>query len=231
MTLQVRRPALALSDDVPRHWFGGDAFATHYMDALSSVFPDGEAFFVRSVLRFRDRIDDPVLQRAVAGFAGQEAQHSREHERHLALLAAHGYTGLARANRAMDRAMWLQNRLLPRFSLAGTAASEHLTALLARRILERDAAFTRAMGPRMAELWRWHALEEAEHKSVAFDVLARAATWRSGWRFLFARGGLLRGHARDYLAWLRRDFHPDEIDDHPLILAGRERLALPPAGV
>jgi len=266
VTLQVRRPALALSDEVPRHWFGGDAFATHYMDALSSVFPDGEAFFVRSVLRFRERIDDPALQRAVAGFAGQEAQHSREHERHLALLAAHGYGALARVNRAMDRAMRLQNRLLPRFSLAGTAASEHLTALLARRILEHDAAFTRAMDPRMAELWRWHALEEAEHKSVAFDVLARVApsyalrvltlllttaglfveilgrtaymlwrdgelargaTWRSGWRFLFARGGLLRGHGRAWRAWFRRDFHPDEIDDAPLIAAWRERYALP----
>jgi predicted metal-dependent hydrolase len=173
--LQVRKPALDLSADVPRYWNGGDAFATHYLNALSSVFPDGEAFFVRSVLRYRERIDDPALLRAVQGFAGQEAQHSHHHDRHLALLDAQGYTALGRVNRLMDRAMRLQNRLLPKFSLAGTAASEHLTALLARRILEDSSAFTRAMDPRMAELWRWHALEEAEHKAVAYDVLQRVA--------------------------------------------------------
>jgi hypothetical protein len=264
--LEIRKPSLDLSADLPRYWYGGDAFATHYMNALSSVFPDGEAFFVRSVLRYRDRIDDPALARAVQSFAGQEAQHSHHHDRHLELLGAQGYTALGRMNRLLDRVMRWQNKVMPRVSLAGTAAAEHLTALLARRILENGAEFTRPMDPRMAALWRWHALEEAEHKTVAYDVLRRAApsfalrvlmlvattlglfvemlvrtgymlwrdgallradTWRSGWRFLFARGGLLRGHGRDYFAWYRRDFHPAQIDDAPLIETWRERYALP----
>jgi uncharacterized protein len=173
--LQVRRPALDIGADVPRYWYGGDPFATHYLDALSSVFPDGEAFFVRSVQRFRDRVDDPDLRRAIQGFAGQEGQHSHQHDRHLELLAAHGYGALARMNRAGDTVMRLLNRHLPRFSLAATAALEHLTALLARRILENESRFTAPMDPRMGALWRWHALEEAEHKTVAFDVLRRVA--------------------------------------------------------
>jgi uncharacterized protein len=264
--LQVRRPDLDLSTDVPRHWYGGDAFATHFLDALSSVFPAGEAFFVRSVLHYRDRIEDPALRRAVQGFAGQEAQHSRHHDRHMDLLAAHGYTALLKLHRIVDRAMRWQNRTMPHISLATTTAAEHLTALLARRILEDDARFTRAMDPRMAALWRWHALEEAEHKAVAFDVLAHTApsyvlrvlllvvttlglfvetllraaymlwkdgalfrldTVRSAWHFLFARGGLVRGHAREYFAWFRRDFHPAQIDDAALIEAWRERIAAP----
>lgn len=173
--LQVRRPALEIGPDVPRYWYGGDAFATHYLDALSSVFPDGEAFFVRSVQRFRDRVDDPELRRAIQGFAGQEGQHSHQHDRHLQLLDAHGYRALARMNRAGDTIMRLLNRRLPRFSLASTAALEHLTALLARRILEDESRFTAPMDARMGALWRWHALEEAEHKTVAFDVLRRVA--------------------------------------------------------
>jgi hypothetical protein len=173
--LQVRRPALELGPDLPRHWYGGDPFATHYLDSLSSVFPDGEAFFVRSVLRFRDRVEDPELRRAIHGFAGQEGQHSHQHDRHLALLAAQGYGALARMNRAGDTVMRLMNQRVPRFALAATAALEHLTALLARRILEHDARFTAPMDARMGALWRWHALEEAEHKTVAFDVLQRAA--------------------------------------------------------
>jgi uncharacterized protein len=173
--LQVRRPSLEIGPDVPRHWYAGDPFATHYLDALSSVFPDGEAFFVRSVLRYRDRIEEPELQQAIRGFAGQEGQHSHQHDLHLALLDAHGYGALGRMNRAGDTIMRLTNRHLPRFSLASTAALEHLTALLARRILERDSEFTKPMDPRMGPLWRWHALEEAEHKTVAFDVLQRVA--------------------------------------------------------
>ncbi len=255
--ISVRRPAVFVRAGVPRYWNGGEAFPTHYLNALSSVFPDGEAFFVRSVQRYRDQIDDPTLLRAIQGFAGQEAQHSHQHDFHLELLASQGYTALVRLNRAADAGMCFGNKHWPRFSLASTAAVEHLTALLARRILS-DASLTARMDPRMAELWKWHAVEEAEHKAVAYDVLERVApgralrgfalalnslgvfvvvlvrtlymlavdgellrrgTFASGWRFLFARGGLLRGHARDYCAWYRRGFHPNQIDDTPLIEA------------
>ena len=261
--LIVRRPRLELSPDVPRYWNGGDACATHYLNALSSVFPDGEAFFVRSVLRFRDSIDEPVLVREIQGFAGQEAQHSQQHDRHLELLDRQGYTALVRLNRMADVGMRFGNRHWPRFSLASTAGLEHLTALLARRILAEGSDFTAAMDPRMAALWRWHAAEEAEHKSVAFDVLQRIApsrplrsvallvntaglfveilvrtlymlgvdgvlfrraTLASGARFLFGRNGLLRGQGRDYLAWFRRDFHPSQIDDRPLIEAWQQQV-------
>lgn len=174
-SLEVRRPAFELGPDLPRYWYGGNAFASHYLDSLSSVFPDGEAFFVRSVQRYRDRIDDPALRLAIQGFAAQEGQHSRQHHRHLELLDARGYRALGRLNRAADRVMRFTNRRLPRFALANTAALEHLTAILARRLLADEARFTTPMNPRMASLWRWHALEEAEHKSVAFDVLQRIA--------------------------------------------------------
>ena len=257
-------PALELSADLPRYWYGGEPFATHYLDALSSVFPDGEAFFVRSVLRYRDRIDDPELRRAIQGFAGQEGQHSHQHDRHLELLSAHGYGGARADQPRRGPGDALRNRRLPRFSLASTAALEHLTALLARRILADGARFTAPMDPRMEALWRWHALEEAEHKAVAFDVLQqvapsyplrafalvlntlslfveilvahrymfwmdgrwRARDWSDGRRFLFGRGGLLRGLGREYRAWFRRDFHPSQIDDTPLIAEWRERVAI-----
>jgi predicted metal-dependent hydrolase len=262
--LEVRRPVFDLGPDLPRYWYGGNAFSSHYLDSLSSVFPDGEAFFVRSVLRYRERIDDPALRLAIQGFAGQEGQHSRQHDRHLELLDERGYRALGRLNRAADRVMRFTNRWFPRFSLANTAALEHLTAILARRILADEARFTTPMNHRMGALWRWHALEEAEHKSVAFDVLQRVApsyslralalvlataglfvemllrtaymlwkdgeltrreSWTDGWKFLFGREGLLTRVGPDYRAWYRRDFHPNEIDDGPLIAKWRARIA------
>jgi hypothetical protein len=169
--IEVRRPALDLDAAIPRHWYGGQPFATHFLDALSSVFPDGEAFFVRSVLHYRDRVGDPALRAAIAAFAGQEGQHSHQHARHLGLLAAHGYAAIALRNRVMRAMLRFFNRRLPQASLVGTAALEHLTAILARRLLAEPEKWTSPMDPRMAPLWEWHALEEAEHKAVAFDVM------------------------------------------------------------
>ena len=265
--IEVRRPAIELDDatpEIPRHWYGGEPFATHFLDALSSVFPDGEAFFVRAVMHHRDRVDDPALARAVQAFAGQEAQHSHQHGRHLALLAGHGYKAIATRNRVMRAVLRLCNRKIPHASLVATAALEHLTALLARRLLSEPERWTGPMDPRMAALWQWHALEEAEHKAVAFEVmqtvgasrfhrawamgtntvgllvetldrtaymlwkdglLFRRRVWSEGLRWLFGRGGFLRGMGRDYARWYRRDFHPDEVDDSALVAAWRERLA------
>jgi predicted metal-dependent hydrolase len=171
----VRRPSLAIDAEIPRYWNGGDPFATHFMNALSSVFPDGEAFFVLAVLRYRDRIDDPALERAIRAFAAQEGQHSGQHDRHVALLLEQGYSALAWRNRMVRRVTRWSVRRTPRLALAGTAALEHLTALLARKLLSSPERWTGGMDPRIAPLWQWHALEEAEHKAVAFDVLARVA--------------------------------------------------------
>jgi len=173
--IRVRRPSLELTEAIPHYWNGGDPFATHFLNALSSVFPDGEAFFVRSVQRFRDRIDDPELRTAIRAFAAQEGQHSAQHDRHVQMLVAQGYPGIGRRNAVIRRLMRWSVAHMPRHSLAGTAALEHLTALLARKLLRSPERWTGPMDPRMAPLWQWHALEEAEHKAVAFDVLARVA--------------------------------------------------------
>jgi predicted metal-dependent hydrolase len=262
--IPIRRPALDLSEAIPRHWLGGNAFASHFFDALSSTFPDGEAFFVRSVQHYRASIDDPELLRAISGFAGQEAQHRQQHDRHLALLVA-SYPALARRNRIMVRVLHRLNRHLPRNSLVATAGLEHLTAIMARRLLGAGRHWCAEMDPRMARLWQWHAVEEAEHKSVAFEVMRRVApshrqrvavqiidtfwlalevldrtlymlwkdgllfrraTWREGWAFLFGRDGFLRGLGADYRRWYARDFHPDEVDDAPLVARWRDELAI-----
>ncbi len=263
----VRHPRIDLgnraSSEAPpiaHDWWGGEPFQTHFLNALSSTFPFGEAFFVRSVRHYADRLDDPQLAEEVRAFAAQEGQHSRLHDDHVELLLAQGYTALETRNRFFDRLVRWHNRRTPAFSLAVTASMEHLTALLARQVLDEEADWTATMEPRMRALWRWHALEESEHKSVAFDTyramglshalrvfamvfatfdltietfqrmvymlwkdgrLFDAGVWRRGGRFLFARGGFLRGLGADYRAWFRRDFHPDQIDDRATI----ERVA------
>ncbi len=78
--------------DLPQHFAAdGDLILSHLAAALSSVFPDGEDFFVRSVRHYRDQITDPELKRQVAGFIGQEAMHGREHRALNDRLAELGY--------------------------------------------------------------------------------------------------------------------------------------------
>ena len=197
-------------------------------------------------------------------FAAQEGQHSHQHDRHVQMLLDQGYSAIAWRNRIMRRITRWSVERTPRLALAATAALEHLTALLARKLMSSPEQWTGDMDARMAPLWQWHALEEAEHKAVAFDVLARVApsyglrvfaltintaglfieildrtaymlwkdgllfrraVWAGGFRFLFGRGGLLRGLGADYRGWYRRDFHPNDTDDSQLIAAWRPRVA------
>lgn len=165
--IRPRRMEFAIDARVPRH-FTGDAVDTHFWNALSVLFPEGETFFVDSVRHFRESITEDALRRDVVGFAGQEATHSREHEAYNAWLTAHGYSAEA-MDRFVGRLLEQVRRLPPEYPLAATCALEHMTALLAEVVLT-DEELRERMDPAMFKLWAWHALEEIEHKNVAFDV-------------------------------------------------------------
>jgi predicted metal-dependent hydrolase len=174
-SISIRNISFDLSTETPRYWYEGSPGRTHLMNALSTTFPAGEAFFVRSVQHYRDAIDDPELLDQMRRFGGQEGVHAREHDRHVELLVQQGYGWIPELNRIADREMRFYNRRLPKFALATTAALEHITAILAHRALANPEMWNAAMHPDMAPMWQWHAMEEAEHKGVAFDVLARVS--------------------------------------------------------
>jgi predicted metal-dependent hydrolase len=156
---------------VPKHFAAdGDLIMSHVAASLSAVFPDGEDFFVRSVRHFRSQITDPELKRQVAGFIGQEAMHGREHRAFNDRLDELGYP-VKRFERFTKKGLELRERLLsPKSNLAATAALEHFTATLAELVLT-DEETRRLFGhDEVRNLFLWHALEESEHKAVAFDV-------------------------------------------------------------
>ena len=156
---------------VPRYFAAdGDLIACHLTASLSAVFPDGEDFFVRSVRHYRDRITDRQLKRQVAGFIGQESVHGREHRVFNDRLDELGYP-TKRFERLTRRGLALRERLLsPESNLAATAALEHFTATLAELVLTSEEVRGLFGDPAVRDLFVWHALEESEHKAVAFDV-------------------------------------------------------------
>lgn len=169
LQIRPRHMDFDLPNPLPRHWNGGDAFKTHLFDAMSVLFPDGERFFIDSVRQFRDRIDDPVLNEQIRGFIGQEGHHSREHLEYSQRLRDLGYDVERIEKRAQTRIRYTQKKFSPQRQLAATAALEHITAIMADGLL-RNGAYMADAHPALARLWRWHALEETEHKAVAFDV-------------------------------------------------------------
>ena len=156
---------------VPKHFAAEeDLFASHLMASLSAVFPDGEDFFVRSVRNYRDKVQDPELKRQVAGFIGQEAIHGREHRAFNDRLDELGYP-VKKFERFTKKGLAIRERFMPESSnLAATAALEHFTATLAELILAKPEAREMIGNPAVTDLFVWHALEESEHKAVAFDV-------------------------------------------------------------
>lgn len=165
----VRRPTFDLAADVPRYWWDNNPVKTLLLAALSSGFPPGEKFFIDSVRYYQDRIRDPELQKAIRGFIGQEAHHSREHKQLNGFLEERG-VGLGRLEREVEDFMnWMRRNFSPERQLAHTVAVEHFTALMAEEFLLKYDALDE-MDPRMAPIWAWHAIEESEHKAVAFDV-------------------------------------------------------------
>ena len=171
-TVPTRRISFEASlRDLPKHFAaGGDVILSHLTATLSGLFPDGEDFFVRSVRHYRDRVDDPDLRRQVAGFIGQEAVHGREHRVLNDRLAELGYP-TKRIERFTRWGLETRERIAPAAAnLAATAALEHFTATFAQLLLSNADARALFGHDEVRNLFLWHALEESEHKAVAFDV-------------------------------------------------------------
>jgi hypothetical protein len=153
-----------------QHYVDGDLIMSHVVAVLSGMFPEGEDFFVRSVRDLRHHVTDPELKDQVAGFIGQEVTHGREHRELNQVLADMGYRSM-KVDRHVGRLLGLVDRTASkRRRLGVTAALEHYTATIAEVLLE-DPEAQRLLGDsEVRSLLLWHALEESEHKAVAFDV-------------------------------------------------------------
>lgn len=170
-SIPVRKPGLTFDASIPRYWFNENVAATHGFNGMNLVFPDGERFFVKAVYDQLDKIVDPVLREQARAFAGQEGQHANQHEKYFDTLRAQGYE-IDTFLRRFHKFIQLSNRWLPApLRLAATAGAEHYTAIFGSSALEEYDVVFAHIHPTMRRLIIWHATEEVEHRSVAFDVL------------------------------------------------------------
>jgi predicted metal-dependent hydrolase len=179
--LIVRKLLIDLTPPLPARWNGGDAFRSAFFNALSMSFPVGEQYFIDSVragLKALPADLQEVWAREVQGFVGQEATHRRIHALFNGHLTAQGFDN--ELERRAARRIQGNAQANVRNHVAVTAATEHLTAIFADWLLRHPEVLDGAE-PRLRTLWQWHASEETEHCSTAFD-LYRALGGNEEWR-------------------------------------------------
>ena len=168
--IPVRKMDMTFDDSVPEFWYDNNPLLTLFFGGFSATFPEGEKQFIYTVRAYQDKITEPVLRAQVRGFIGQEAHHSKEHDILNNCMRRKGYDldTIERHIRSLNE--WMQKNQSPAKQLAGTVCAEHITALMADYFLRKDPEALTKVDPSVRTLWAWHAIEETEHKSVAFDV-------------------------------------------------------------
>ncbi|MFT3727549.1 MAG: metal-dependent hydrolase [Terricaulis sp.] len=166
------------------HWLGGDPVGTAVFNALSLTFPEGERVFIDAVRHYRGEVSGKLAD-DVKGFIAQEAIHSREHHTLNQLIDGKKYP-VAEIEAAMKERVAFARSRGPMPMLISTIALEHFTAMMADAHARHRNLFEN-VEPGIERLWRWHAVEETEHKAVAFDVFMRVTRDWSPWRRYFRR--------------------------------------------
>lgn len=210
LTITPRDRRFGRNRRAERHWLNGDPIATAFFNALSITFPRGEAFFIESVRAFRDGVP-AQLAGEIAAFIRQEVVHSREHLAFNRQVTDHGYD-VSQLDADVTMVLDLARQRPPIMSLAATMALEHFTAILAHELL-RDPRYLDGADPEIAALWRWHAIEEIEHKGVAHDTWVHATRnwhrvrrwWVKSVMMLIVTKHFLRHRARGMMELLRQD--------------------------
>ncbi|MEV6432641.1 metal-dependent hydrolase [Nocardia sp. NPDC051463] len=166
-------------ESVPMHYIPGEVLATHIVNVMHLVLPEGERAMANCLAEALPLIQDERLREEVAGFIGQESMHASSHEgarRHLQSI------GLD-VESYVRKIAWLVDRILGDRGLTGRAKDawlkerlglfagmEHYTAVLGEWLLEADILEEKGMHPTMLDLVRWHGAEEVEHRSVVYDA-------------------------------------------------------------
>jgi predicted metal-dependent hydrolase len=171
LTITPRDRRFGRGGKTERWWLGGNPYGSALYDALSITFPKGEAFFVESVRAFRDGAP-PKLAEEIKRLhhPGGDAQpracrvqpaRDRGRLRHDPARAQGRRAARGDQGPAADRQ--------PRRDHGARAFHRH-----PRQPAARQSAPSARRRSASAALWRWHSMEEIEHKGVAYDTWLHA---------------------------------------------------------
>ncbi|WP_228002441.1 metal-dependent hydrolase [Nocardia australiensis] len=165
--------------DTPLRWMPTEPVASHLINALNLLLPEGERMFCAAYSEALPFVRDEKLREAMLGFIGQESMHAQTHDKVLyEVLAVNGIDPgryVAQAEFVFRKTLGPKEidgraqRQMMVERLAVIACLEHFFAFLGDWVLNADLEKFGA-DPRVADLFRWHGAEEVEHRHVAHDV-------------------------------------------------------------
>lgn len=156
-------------ENTPKYWCANDPAMTHYFTGLSTLFPEGESYFVRSVRALREHAKlNEALDREISAFIGQEAMHSKEHHAFHISAQQHGLNPESLEKITGIVLKGLEKVFSKKWNLLVTVGLEHYTAVLVVSMMETVNEYM--TDKTIRDLWLWHSVEETEHKAVAFDL-------------------------------------------------------------
>ncbi|MEI6419210.1 MAG: metal-dependent hydrolase, partial [Sphingomonadales bacterium] len=186
-----------------RWWLGGDPIATAWHNSLSASFPQGEAFFIETVRRFRDAVP-AELAAQIDAFVKQEVHHTREHVAFNRQVSGAGYDTSAIEDRIAESLVQARSTH-PVAQLLVTVSLEHFTAIFAHAMLKSDGAVFAGASAETRAMWLWHAMEEVEHKGVAFDTYMHLTRGLKPWKRWGIRSLVFWRVSRNFVYWRSRD--------------------------
>ncbi|MDH5349278.1 MAG: metal-dependent hydrolase [Betaproteobacteria bacterium] len=172
-------PVRTMKFDVPSAadfhplYIAGNSVLSYQHTAFGLYAALVEPFVVKSLRRTLERIRDDKLREELDRYCRQESQHYQRHVDFNKVVLEHGYPGLeerlARLRAELDGFL-RDGGDQERFCVGYTEGFESYTTQFALRMIESGLYDHKRTHPAFGSLFKWHMLEEIEHRNVAFDV-------------------------------------------------------------
>lgn len=138
--------------------------------AFSIPLPSGEKFFIDVVKKCAKLLKNRSLDDNVSIFLTQEALHRKSHINYNeALCSSRGYDLVKLESIFLFNSKFLLSTKDIKYCLAATVCLEHLTASASEASL-KNPHWLHGLHPNVVDFWQWHAIEELDHRAVAYDI-------------------------------------------------------------
>lgn len=221
----IRRMDFGFSPAMERVFVKDDPEMSYTFLGAWMMLPYLEPYLIRTMRQALPRITDPRLRNDLKHFCAQEGEHYKQHARANDIIRSinPGFEAVRPLETELDAEYkhFSKTKSL-RFNLAYAEGFESMTSAVSTVQLEMGL-YDRVDSP-LAELAKWHVMEELEHRTVAFDVLHAVG---GGYFYRIAHQFWAQAH---YFKWVKRfadvmrDADPDLFAsyDRPEIVAARK---------
>ncbi|HIF64627.1 MAG TPA: metal-dependent hydrolase [Deltaproteobacteria bacterium] len=166
----VRPFAFEFPEDLDPLWVPANPVRSHFFNGVSLTMPYLEPYLVQTSREAAELIDEPLLLEDMKAFDGQESRHYECHRRLNKLLRDNGYSEFAQVEQRLKASYARLSKRSLRTRLAYSAGFETMTNGFTTWIIGKRRSLWRGAERHVTSFWLMHMLEEAEHKTVAFDA-------------------------------------------------------------